>query len=250
MSVHKEIRKLEADHSHEAIKVRMEKDYSHNYLSDAVLGGIDGCVTTFAVVAGTVGAGFPYAVAMVLGVANLVADGFSMAVSNYQATKSERDLVEKARREEERHIDLIPEGEREEVRQIFARKGIKGKTLEEVVKAVTADRKLWVDTMVAEEFGLQIEGANPLYSSLVTFGAFVFVGFLPLIPFLLHLPSSEIFLFSSVIAGLAFLAIGVIRGFVLHLSMIRTGLETLFTGGAAAFLSYIIGYWLRTSFLN
>lgn len=59
-----------------------------NYLADTVLGAIDGCVTTFAVVAGVTGAGFPTLVAIVLGLANLIGDGVSMAVSNYEATQS------------------------------------------------------------------------------------------------------------------------------------------------------------------
>jgi VIT family len=74
------------------------------YLGDAVLGGLDGCVATFAVVVGAMGGGFSGLVVIVLGFVNLLADGFSMAVSNYQGTKSQIETVEKARRSEERRI--------------------------------------------------------------------------------------------------------------------------------------------------
>ena len=124
----------------------MEAQPRHSYLGDAVLGAIDGTVTTFAVVAGAVGAGFPSMVIIVLGFANLFADGFSMAVSNYLGRKSQRQQVAQTRRWEERHIAEVPEGEREEIAQIFARKGFAGDVLERIVDTITADRRLWVDT--------------------------------------------------------------------------------------------------------
>src|SRR5215207_11123147 len=157
--------RLEAEHRPEAVRQRLLERRGQGYLGDAVLGGIDGCVTTFAVVAGAVGAGFSGLVIVVLGFANLLADGFSMAVSNYQGTKSQRQQVEEARRGEERQIEEIPEGEREEVRQIFAAKGFSGDTLEKVVDVITNDRGLRVDTMLAEELGLEVQGPDPHRSS-------------------------------------------------------------------------------------
>src|SRR3712207_3725854 len=73
--------RLEAEHRPEAVRRRLSERRGPGYLGDAVLGGIDGCVTTFAVVAGAVGADFSGLVVVVLGFANLLADGFSMAVS-------------------------------------------------------------------------------------------------------------------------------------------------------------------------
>jgi VIT1/CCC1 family predicted Fe2+/Mn2+ transporter len=221
----------------------------HSYLGDAILGGIDGCVTTFAVVAGAVGGGFPQIVVIVLGFANLIADGFSMAVSNYQNTKSQHELVEEARRTEERHIKQIPKGEEEEIRQIFAGKGFEGEVLRKIVEVITQDRRLWVDTMLTEELGLQIEGPQPLRAALVTFGAFVVVGIIPLIPFLFPILTPEqTFILSSVVTALAFLSIGMIKGLVLQRSVFRAGLETLLVGGAAAILAYLVGMWLRQTF--
>ena len=61
------------------------------------------------------GAGLAETVIIVLGLANLLADGFSMAVGNYHATESPFERIEMARRGENDHIDRVPEGEREEV---------------------------------------------------------------------------------------------------------------------------------------
>src|SRR3972149_2151385 len=77
----------------------------HNYLRDWVYGGIDGAVTTVAVVAGVTGASLSPGVVVVLGVANLGADGFSMAASNLLATKAEQEDIEHLTAVENRHVD-------------------------------------------------------------------------------------------------------------------------------------------------
>jgi vacuolar iron transporter family protein len=103
-------RELETEHLPQAIASRLAMHRRHGHLGDAVLGAVDGCVTTFAIVATAVGGGFSEIVVIVLGFANLLADGFSMAVSNYLGTKSEREEVERARQTERKHIETIPAG--------------------------------------------------------------------------------------------------------------------------------------------
>jgi VIT1/CCC1 family predicted Fe2+/Mn2+ transporter len=71
------------------------KQHLEDYLSEFVYGGIDGAVTTFAVVAGATGAGFNTKVLLVLGFSNLIADGFSMSVGSYLSSKSSIELMEK-----------------------------------------------------------------------------------------------------------------------------------------------------------
>jgi VIT1/CCC1 family predicted Fe2+/Mn2+ transporter len=240
---------LEAEHHPEAIRERLEARRGQSLLGDAVLGGIDGGVTTFAVVAGAVGGGFSDVVVVVLGVANLVADGFSMAVSNYLSARTEREQVEAARRTEEHHIRQIPEGERDEIRAIFARKGFEGEVLERIVAVITADRRLWVDTMLAEELGLQVEGRAPWRAAAATFFAFLLVGIIPLVPFLVGtLRPAQAFGASVAATAVAFLGVGMMKGRVLGRSFLRSGLETLLTGGGAASLAYLIGHWLRQTY--
>ena len=243
------IKSLIDDHHPEAVSKRLDEANKHSYLGDAVLGGIDGCVTTFAIVTGAIGAGFDSIVVVILGVANLLADGFSMAVSNYQGTKSDRELVEKARKTEERHIDLHPQGEREEIRQLFERKGFGGETLETIVEVITSNKKLWVDTMLTEELGLQIEGPSPTRAALSTFIAFLVVGFVPIAPFLVGALSPDVtFIVSAAATSLAFWGIGAVKGHLLHLSSMRSGFETWVAGSAAAGLSYLVGSWLRSAY--
>lgn len=63
------------------------------YLAEFVYGSIDGTVTTFAIVSGTVGAALAPGIVLILGFANVLADGFSMAASNYLAHESELDVA-------------------------------------------------------------------------------------------------------------------------------------------------------------
>ena len=105
--------KLEHGHTSEAIRARLAQDPRISYLRDWIYGGIDGVVTTFAVVAGVVGADLPSRVVLVLGLANLVADGFAMAAGNYTGTQAERDDYDRLLAVEHKHIAVVPDGERE-----------------------------------------------------------------------------------------------------------------------------------------
>jgi len=237
---------LDPQHTPDAIAHRLARATEHSYLGDFVLGAVDGTVTTFAVVAGAAGADLTGRVAIILGMANLLADGFSMAAGNYLSTKAEFQFVDRVRRTEERHIDEHPAGEKEEIRQIFATKGFTGDLLDQIVEVITADRKQWVDTMVTEEFGLRIQHPSPLRAGMSTFAAFVLAGFVPLIPFFF---SSErlaraSFLPSSAAAAVTFLLIGMAKGYVVKRSPWLSGLETLAIGAVAAALAYLVGTWL------
>ncbi len=98
-------RRIDLDHGHEPHEIadRLRSGPSVSYLRDWVYGGIDGAVTTFAVVAGVLGANMSPRVILILGAANLLADGFSMAAANYSSTRTEIDEYEHIRQMEERH---------------------------------------------------------------------------------------------------------------------------------------------------
>lgn len=244
-----EKRKLAMEHSPEAIKERLKKPAKENVLGDAVLGGIDGCVTTFAVVSGVVGAGFPSSVALVLGFANLIADGFSMAVSNYESIKTSGEYIQRIRDTEEEHIDNVPDGEREELRQIFGNKGFTGEVLESIVNTISSDRHLWIETMLTEEHGMQKVTRDPVKAALATFGSFIMVGAMPLIPFMAPGIGQRVqFTISACFAAFMFFAIGAIKSRVFSKPVFRSGIATLLTGGTAASLAFLVGYLLREIF--
>lgn len=234
---------LLGDHEPAAVRSRLAKPIQASTLPDAILGGIDGCVTTFAVVSGAFGAGFSPRVALVLGFANLLADGFSMAVSNYEAGQAKLAEIASAERTERQHIALVPEGEREEIRQVFRAKGLEDELVEQVVEALCRDPDVWVATMLREEYGLSAVGLSPVRAAFTTFAAFLIVGTLPLMPYALPgLDHDTQFLVSLILAGCVFLGIGMLKSVVYGLSAWRSGLRTLFMGTAAAGLAFATGY--------
>ena len=233
---------LEHEHSPEAIRQRLAEGPSSSYLRDWIYGGIDGAVTTFAIVSGVEGAALSPKVVVILGLANLLADGFSMAAGNYSGTRAECDEREHLRRVEHRHIVEEPEGEREEIRQIYQRKGLEGKNLEMVVDAITADRERWVETMLNEEYGLSSEARSPMLAAWTTFSAFLLCGAVPILPFVLGLSSA--FMISAVTTGMVFFAIGCVRSRWSVDPWWQAGLSTFLLGGSAAALSWGVGKWL------
>lgn len=235
------------DHSLARIRSRLGDPRGLSPLGDFMLGGVDGVITTFAVIAGSAGGQLPSSTVIILGLANLIADGFSMSVSNYLGARARQDEVRQGRREEERHISLYPEGERREIREIFARKGLTGSVLEKVVEVVTADRRVWVDTMMAEELRLTEEAAPPIKAAFTTYLAFTICGLVPLFPFLLGEGNfNSMFLASSLLGFLTFFILGLGKGRVLGTPGLGSGLRTLAIGGAAAALAYATGHVLRS----
>lgn len=108
----------------------MSEKHQHNptapFIGDIVYGGHDGIITTFAIIAGSVGAGLGAITVVILGIANVVADAISMAASSYLARKSELHAFKFQRAVEEWETANEPDEERSEVREILRSKGYKG----------------------------------------------------------------------------------------------------------------------------
>jgi len=240
---------IQAQHTTAAIRVRLQQGQRQNYLRDFVYGAVDGAVTTFAVVASVAATGLSSGIVLLLGIANLLADGFSMAAGNFLGTRAEKQSRDRTRRREEYEVEVVPEGEREEIRQIFAAKGFEGKVLEEVVEVITADKKRWVDTMITEEHGMTLNDVSETRAALVTYGAFVAIGAIPLITFVLDVFSPGIvgdpFLPSLALTGVAFFIVGALKSRFVERGWFREGLETLMVGGVAAGIAYGIGLLLK-----
>ncbi|HSB50630.1 MAG TPA: VIT1/CCC1 transporter family protein [Nitrosopumilaceae archaeon] len=220
------------------------------HFEDFIYGSIDGAVTTFAIVAGAIGASLSPSIILILGFANLFADGFSMAVGNYQATKARIEFIEKERKKEEWEIDNLAVEEKQEIRDIYANKGFKDQLLEDIVRVITARRKIWLDTMMKEELGLIEDGRKPKDTAVSTFAGFNAIGIIPLIPFIflyvsgIELTINASFLYSVSFTAGAFFLIGVIKGKIVQKHWLRSGLSTLFVGGIAASVAFVVGYLL------
>lgn len=237
------------DHSHTPsdIAARLKGGQRVNYLQDWVYGGIDGAVTTFAIVAGSLGASLSAKIILILGFANLLADGLSMAAGNYLGTKADNDDAERLKVVEADHIERFPEGEREEVRQIFIAKGFDGQALEEAVGVITANRDVWISTMLAEEYGVAKARRSPKRAALSTFGGFLVCGLVPLVPFLLNAPNAAWIALAA--TALTFGGIGMGKSRWSLSPWWVSSLETLAIGLVAAVVAYGIGHLLNGIFV-
>lgn len=169
--------------------------FEYNYLPEFVYGGIDGAVTTFAVVSGAIGASLSSQIVLILGFANLLADGFSMAVSNYFSTVSRNE------------IDKNPVGVKKPV---------------------------------------------PRNTAFATYLAFIFIGVIPLLSFVLAATTNNSFLVakqfgaSFILTGFALGIVGWFKGAVTGRSKIKSALLTLVIGGIASAFAFFSGFLIES----
>ncbi|MEM7528222.1 MAG: VIT1/CCC1 transporter family protein [Pseudomonadota bacterium] len=226
-------------HSLAEVRARLASPKRRGHLRDAVYGGMDGTVTTFALVAGVAGAGLADSVIVALGVANVLADGFSMAAANFSGAKSEQDDQRRIRAIEERQIAENPAGERLELQEILRAKGLEGVVLESATAAIMRNHDKWIEIMLVDEYGLSPTDPRPAHAAAATFIAFVAAGSVPLVPFLLGL--EDAFLKSLVSALCVFFLIGSLKSRWALAPWWQGGIETLTIGGVAAFIAYLVG---------
>ncbi|MBE3582845.1 MAG: VIT1/CCC1 transporter family protein [Limnochordaceae bacterium] len=249
----RDVEAAKALHAPEAIRAAIapekHEEERGKYLSDAVYGASDGIVTTFAVVAGVAGASLSPVVVVIMGLANLFGDGFSMAAGAYLSGRSEQDYQRQEREREAWEIQHFPEGERQEIRDIYAQKGFQGEDLERAVEVITSDRERWLTTMMREELGIIEERKDPMRAALTTFFAFVAGGTIPLLGYLLaaRAPglSTHPFGVATAVTLASMFGVGAARSIVTHRPWWRTGLEMLGVGSLAAAVAYLVGFLLK-----
>ncbi|MEX0841818.1 MAG: VIT1/CCC1 transporter family protein [Xanthobacteraceae bacterium] len=230
---------LEHSHAPEDVAARLARGPRHSYLPDAVFGAIDGTVTTFAVVAGALGADLSTRVVLILGAANLLADGFSMAAGNFLANRSAAEEIARLRAVEKRHIEVDPAGETAEIREIFHAKGFSGDALETLTRLITSRRGAWIETMLAGEYGVLGAARSPWRAGLTTFLAFVAAGSLPLLPFFVGAPQAATL--ATAFTALSFFLIGALKSLWSPRHWWACGLETAAIGMSAATVAFAVG---------
>lgn len=221
----------------------------YNWLPDFVYGGMDGAVTTFAVVAGVAGAQLSTTIILILGFANLFADGFSMAVGKYSSDRAEKQRVLKVRCRLRKRIHKNPSKEKKSLEKVLKGQGFKGKDLVGAVKVISANKTVWIDTIMRHKYHLIDEHISPVKGGLATFIAFNLIGFIPLAAYvlnpLLKLPPENLFGWTVLFTLVALFTVGAVKGKILEEKWLRSGLETMLIGSAAAAIAYLVGYLLR-----
>ena len=214
------------------------------FLKEFVYGAVDGSITTFAVVAGAEGANLSSAVIIILGIANLIADGFSMSVGSYLSSRSEKLQYEQFKAREYWEIEHMRASEVQEVREIFRSKGFEGTLLEDIVNKITENKEAWVDIMMKHELNMTREDRSSFAIGLATFLSFFIAGSIPLIVYVydyFYPTQLSLFLYSAGFTGITFIGIGLLKAVTTQSRKLKRVLETLLLGTAAAMLAYFTG---------
>ena len=151
----------------EAIKIVIQKEAIHQSihhheghlnsfnLPEIILGGQDGLVNVLGVILGVAAATVSSKIIIVAGLAATFAESISMAAVAYTSKIAEADYYQSELEREKWEIENVPGGEREEIRAIYENYGFKGKILDEIVKKITSDKKIWLKVMMEQELKLE-----------------------------------------------------------------------------------------------
>lgn len=222
------------------------------YLKEVIYGGIDGIITTFAVVAGFSGAALSqetttqlsFMVVLLFGLANLFADGVSMGLGNFLAVRSDQGLYCKIRGKEQKEVRSNPELEAEETKTILIAKGFSEEDAAALTSIYRKNEPYWIDFMMNHELKIpDPTDENPALTGLATFCSFLFFGFIPLIPFMVFrsFEPSTVFIFASIGAFIALVLLGVLKWKIIRTSLAKSVFEIVLVGGVAASIAFFVG---------
>src|SRR5574340_1627798 len=210
-------------------------------IRDFVFGFGDGINTSLGLVAGVGGADQTSSVIIIAAMVAMFTGAKAMAVQNYLAVRSQRQILQSEIEREKWEMENVPEAERSEIRDIYKAKGFTGIELENIVNKITSDKKVWLDTMLTEELKMNMEiVGSPLKSAFRMFGAFLVGGILPIIPYFFLSGYVPLFVAIGVSLSASFV-IGAIKSKIANISMLRGGLEMAGLGTGIALIGYGIG---------
>lgn len=216
------------------------------YIDDFIIGFNDGIVSIFALVAGVSGALVSNRIILLSGFAGLTAGAVSMGLNNYISEKSEKEFIQSLQEEEKRSIKKKPKEEEQEIKDIFKKKGFKGKILEKIVDTITASKKIWVRTMMLEEHRVppKEESKNPFFSAFLSGFSFIVGAIIPIIPYF-FMPVHTSLMISALLSLSILFTIGAAKTVITRKNWFYSGLEMTFIGASAALLAYFVGELFR-----
>lgn len=218
-----------------------------NRLSDVILGGQDGIVNVLGVLLGVAAASQDVRIVLAAGLAATFAESISMAAVAYTSKLSELEFYVSEMKREQDEIKRKPEMEKEEIRQIYREKGFNGHLLEEIVKVITSDRKVWLETMMSDELKLsKMDEGRPLKSSFVVGISAVVGSLIPLVPFFFTSIQPAVYI-SLAVSGLTLFAVGAVKASITVGSWPRSGLQMAVIGMVSALAGYGIGLLFQVS---
>jgi vacuolar iron transporter family protein len=248
-------RKRKAFRRRDVTASRLEHDKPHgtqddkdasDYVKAIVFGGLDGIITTFAIVAAAAGGGQDNTAVLIFGFANVFADAWSMGFGEFIAATAEIDHARAERQREEWEVENYIEGEKKEMIAIYMRRGISAEDARTMVDIISKDKKIFVDIMMIEELEITcdyVDNTEPAKQGLVMFVSFVCFGMFPLLAYLSGKGKGidEIFGVACAISGVALLLLGSVKGYLTSQNIPSTAMLMLFNGLVSGGVSFGLG---------
>lgn len=235
----------------DAFKKRLKGVFA-DYFKEVIYGGMDGIVTTFAVVAGFAGAALSseqttqlsFFIVLLFGLANLFADASSMALGNFLSVRSEKDIYNMIRGREQQNLQTNPDSERTQTISILEQKGFTNEDAKTLAGIYRHNKEYWLDFMMHHKQELSDpRGENEIYTGLATFVSFIIFGAIPLLPFILQNngDATTAFIYSSVGTFAALVILGLLKWRVIGERLTASLFEVVLIGGTAALIAYFVG---------
>mmetsp|Transcript_11621 Transcript_11621/g.27624 ORF Transcript_11621/g.27624 Transcript_11621/m.27624 type:complete len:282 (-) Transcript_11621:94-939(-) len=244
---------VEASKAAHAARVHNEQhSKAGEHIKSIVFGGLDGIITTFAVVAGAVGGGLSTDVILILGFSSVFADALSMGVGDALSSKAENEFTMLERSREEWELDNNPEGEIQEMVDLYKQKGMEEEDARVVIERMAKYKDFFIDIMMVEELELQVPDPddNPMWDGMVTFGSFVLFGTVPLLGYValatLDLSVDALFGVACGLTACTLFGLGMVKSRFTKMAWWRSGLEVFLLGSATAMVAYFIGMLVET----
>jgi VIT1/CCC1 family predicted Fe2+/Mn2+ transporter len=234
------------EHSKERDHSENHQDGASEFVKSVVFGGLDGIMTTFAIVNAAASGGGDWKTVLLLGLSNVVADGFSMGFGEFVGGDAERDhaLMERAR--ETWEVENCKEMEIDEMVRIYEARGISEEDSRTIVNIIAKDPKLFVDFMMVDELGILIDEDDkwgPLKQGIVMFVSFIVFGSVPVLPYLSQSGKGVdgTFFAALVITAIALVILGGIKGHLTGLDKTKSAITMVFNGSVSGLVSFTTG---------
>jgi VIT1/CCC1 family predicted Fe2+/Mn2+ transporter len=257
IKAHEQKRKRGRDHS----DVQHQHEEKHaligEYVKSIVFGGLDGIITTFAVVAASVASKLSFYTLLIVGFANLIGDAFSMGLGDYFSSRAEVEQAKKLRKQYMWRCEKEPEKQKKIMKQLFIEKGFDETDSTLIVEELGENKKVFADIMLLEIEGVQVEEQSwvePIKEGVVTFISFIIFGSVPLISFIFAPTKSRLtrpdvyFWISMGLTAVSLFALGALKNALVKKSMLKGGLIMLCQGGVATAVAYLAGWSLEKLF--
>jgi len=218
-------------------------------MKTCLFGGLDGIITTFAVVAGAGGGGLPVGVVLTMGFSTLVADALSMGVGDALSSKAEAEVAAKEMQREAWELENYAEGEVKEMVEIYEARGFSPEDAETIVTTMAKYPRQFVEIMLHDELGMSPPDPDNKYDHLVSgaycFCSFIVCGLVPLLGYVCVLPFTDdegvLFGVSCGLTALTLFLLGALKSRYTAHGWLRSGLEVLLVGGSCAVAAYGMG---------